>query len=465
MSARAEAVKALHARGARLCRFVWDAKAERKKAYRGDATDMRGCTLAEALEWADDKWLAILLGDLGLAVVDQDHGGEAAREAVHKLLGDPLCWYPTREDRSRSHSLYPVETGTPASKFDWQHGEVFGPQQWAICRDFPGLEAKVAESRSSKPGSRICMTLSEEQLKQLPGKAPTGGGAARMNGAAPMSGRPRIDTMLRYIPADDYSEWISVGMALQAELGDAGLARWISWSRASDKFEEGACEKKWRGFSQDGGVTGATLQWLAEQHGYKPSGGRPAAAGGPVPQLDRVVRVGAGGETVWELTRGSVTVRMTQAELCSQMRFRVLWHASTGEVIRVKQSLWDEAVSAWWSRAEVVEAPSMDDIIWTQLEAFCTDSQAMAREEILNGQPFTEGETTWLRIEDFRLHLASKRVTAPPQRIWRAIRAHCDPQQKIIQEKGIRLRVCGVPKFDEQDSDFTVPNPTGGIDF
>ena len=136
MNARAEAIEALHARGARLCRFVWDAKAERKKAYRGDATDMRGCTLAEALAWADDKWLAINAGDLRLAVVDQDHGGEAAREALHELLPTPLHWYPTREDRSRSHSLYPVEKGTPASKFDWQNGEVFGPQQWAIVRDF-----------------------------------------------------------------------------------------------------------------------------------------------------------------------------------------------------------------------------------------------------------------------------------------------------------------------------------------
>ena len=191
MSARAEAVKALHARGARLCRFVWDEKAQRKKAYRGDAKDMCGCTLAEALAWADDKWLAIIPGDLGLAVVDQDHGGEAAREAVHELLPNPLHWYLTTEKPSKSHTLYPVEKDVPASKFDWQHGEVFGPQQWAICRDFPGLEAKVAESRSSKPGNPIYVRLTEEQLKQLPGRAPTGAGAAPMNGAgaAPMNGK------------------------------------------------------------------------------------------------------------------------------------------------------------------------------------------------------------------------------------------------------------------------------------
>ena len=184
MNGRAEAVTALHARGARLCRFVWDEKAQRKKAYQGDATDMRGCTLAEALAWADDKWLAINAGDLRLAVVDQDHGGEAAREALHELLPTPLHWYPTREDRSRSHSLYPVEKGTPASKFDWQNGEVFGPQQWAIVRDFIGLAAAVSEAESSKPGSRICVTLTEEQLRQLPGRESTGNGAARRNGRA-----------------------------------------------------------------------------------------------------------------------------------------------------------------------------------------------------------------------------------------------------------------------------------------
>ena len=77
-----------------------------------------------------------------------------------------------------------MEKGTPASKFDWQNGEVFGPQQWAIVRDFIGLAAAVSEAESSKPGSRICVTLTEEQLRQLPGRESTGNGAARMNGRA-----------------------------------------------------------------------------------------------------------------------------------------------------------------------------------------------------------------------------------------------------------------------------------------
>ena len=66
--------------------------------------------------------------------------------------------------------------------------------------------------------------------------------------------------MLSHVDADDYYDWIHVGMALQFELGNGGLAVWEKWSRKSDKFKEGECGKKWRGFDADeGGITGGTL--------------------------------------------------------------------------------------------------------------------------------------------------------------------------------------------------------------
>ena len=84
------------------------------------------------------------------------------------------------------------------------------------------------------------------------------------------------------------------------------------------------------------------------------------AAGGTLPTLDRIVRVGDGAETMWELTTGDTTVRVTHAELHIQARFRMAWHAHTGEMVRVKQATWDEALADWWSRAEVESAPNMD---------------------------------------------------------------------------------------------------------
>ena len=65
--------------------------------------------------------------------------------------------------------------------------------------------------------------------------------------------------------ADDYAEWVAVGMAL-SELGDAGLTLWDQWSQQSAKYEPGACEDKWDSFDRDG-VSMGTLYHLAQQDG------------------------------------------------------------------------------------------------------------------------------------------------------------------------------------------------------
>jgi predicted P-loop ATPase len=64
--------------------------------------------------------------------------------------------------------------------------------------------------------------------------------------------------------ADDYDEWVKVGMALHSVGNDALLADWIQWSAASGKFKPGECEAKWRTFKADhGGVGLGTLHHLA----------------------------------------------------------------------------------------------------------------------------------------------------------------------------------------------------------
>lgn len=68
--------------------------------------------------------------------------------------------------------------------------------------------------------------------------------------------------------ADDYDEWLEVGMALHS-VDDALLADWISWSAQSSKFKPGDCEHKWRGFKVGGGITLGTLGQLAKQDGWR----------------------------------------------------------------------------------------------------------------------------------------------------------------------------------------------------
>ena len=292
---------------------------------------------------------------------------------------------------------------------------------------------------------------------------------ADIRGAASLKTKPKtkIESMLGHVDADDYDDWIKVGMALQFELGNGGLAVWEKWSRKSDKFQEGLCEKKWRGFNDEGGITGGSLYYLACQGGYKPAGGRPMAAGGTLPTLDRIVRVGDGGaDTMFELTTGETMVIVSMPELCNQARFRTAWYAATGVVVRVKQSEWDEALADWWSRAEVESAPNVNGEIWSSLEDFCTDSPAMDKAELLNGLPWTDDlGTTWFKTTDFLLFLKTKRNNVSVPRAWGAIRAHVKPQQKTMQVKGRRLRLVGVPVFAQQTEAFDVPKVDDGARF
>ena len=115
------------------------------------------------------------------------------------------------------------------------------------------------------------------------------------------------------------------------------------------------------------------------------------AAGGTLPTLDRIVRVGVGAATMWELTTGETMVRVTQAELHTQARFRMAWHARNGgncprKAIRVARCFNGLVVSC---RGGIC-AQLGQHVIWAALEDFCTDSQAMEMEELLNGLPWTD---------------------------------------------------------------------------
>ena len=68
--------------------------------------------------------------------------------------------------------------------------------------------------------------------------------------------------------ADDYDQWLEVGMALHS-VDDALLADWITWSAQSSKFKPGDCEHKWRSFKSGGGITLGTLGQLAKQDGWR----------------------------------------------------------------------------------------------------------------------------------------------------------------------------------------------------
>lgn len=67
---------------------------------------------------------------------------------------------------------------------------------------------------------------------------------------------------------EDYEAWVEVGMSLMA-LGNAGLSLWDGWSRGSQKYKLGECERKWRSF-EPSGVTLASLHFWANADSPRP---------------------------------------------------------------------------------------------------------------------------------------------------------------------------------------------------
>ena len=83
-----------------------------------------------------------------------------------------------------------------------------------------------------------------------------------------------LDFALSYLDAlssyrgDDYDDWLTVGMALHS-VDDSLLNEWDKWSQQSSKYKPGECEKKWKSFSPNGGVTLGTLAHMAKQDGWQ----------------------------------------------------------------------------------------------------------------------------------------------------------------------------------------------------
>jgi len=77
---------------------------------------------------------------------------------------------------------------------------------------------------------------------------------------------------LNYIPpsALNYTEWVTIGMALKHEGYTADV--WDAWSRSDTRYKSGDCEKKWNTFRENAGeiVTGGTIIEMAKKFGYSP---------------------------------------------------------------------------------------------------------------------------------------------------------------------------------------------------
>lgn len=115
--------------------------------------------------------------------------------------------------------------------------------------------------------------LPEKVLKRL--KATVDSGKKRAGDTAPtpaQEGGAKVESALAYVsPGCGHDDWVKAGMAIQAELGEAGFSVWNTWSMKSDKYPgEAELRQRWKSFKPGAGITGATLFKLAMAAGWRP---------------------------------------------------------------------------------------------------------------------------------------------------------------------------------------------------
>lgn len=89
--------------------------------------------------------------------------------------------------------------------------------------------------------------------------------------------------------ADDYDIWIAAGQALHS-LDESLLDVWEDWSKQSDKYRPGECQRRWKSFSKGGGRGIGSLIHIAKENGWQPKE-HPAALNVSDDMLDHITKV------------------------------------------------------------------------------------------------------------------------------------------------------------------------------
>ncbi len=112
----------------------------------------------------------------------------------------------------------------------------------------------------------------EVRVNSILANAPT---SAWRGPSDPKGTRDAIAAALAWLPNDDLpgNEWITVGAAIKAAIGEQGRDLWLDWSRRSGKSGQSGRsdtpERRWASLRPHS-VGAGTIYWLAEQRGWVP---------------------------------------------------------------------------------------------------------------------------------------------------------------------------------------------------
>ncbi|MDV3002730.1 MAG: hypothetical protein N5P05_004385 (plasmid) [Chroococcopsis gigantea SAG 12.99] len=215
----------------------------------------------------------------GLMAIDADgHNGEAKlQELCGGELPETPCWTSGKEGRRQLIYTIPAEYHSKIKTVKLDCGE----EQYLEFR-WDGCQSVLPPSRHPETGQYRWLISPEdaevaiapdwviEQMLVSHNEKPS----LSLPYTPTQNRWSDIDFARSYLEAlstsraDYYEDWIKVGMALKS-LSDSLLPDWENWSRGSSKYKPGECDKKWRSFSPDKGVTLGTLAHMAKEDGWQ----------------------------------------------------------------------------------------------------------------------------------------------------------------------------------------------------
>jgi hypothetical protein len=207
---------------------------------------------------------------------------------------------------------------------------------------FPGSPSEV------KPIDQAVLNRLRATVQQAKGSTThRSSSTAPSLSASVIDERAKLESALAHVSADcGYHDWIHIGMAIQAALGDAGLAVWDYWSQKSSKYGGAqALESHWKSFNGGpGGITAATVYKRAIDAGWRPP--LPPGANRPVPRgvpadFDNVPFCDVDATPISLNGVGSSAPPVDCAEPVARSEFTLEWALSHCALVQGTTDVWD----------------------------------------------------------------------------------------------------------------------------
>lgn len=187
---------------------------------------------------------------------------------------------------------------------------------------------------------------------------------------------------------------------------------------------------------------------------------------GKFPTLGSITKL-ATRPPIWFWTVDGARIELTTQELQDPRRFQ----GKCMEVLNIMPTVpsavvWQAAVSHAMDSVTIVEAPddaSPEGQFWEMVEKFCTGrAQAVQKEEIVLGRPYTEKKRTYFRLIDLTTFLNThKFMDFKTVKIASLLKEH-GAEHHCDAFRGRTTNYWSIPALTAQSESFSVPDSMGG---